>query len=197
MQPATPRRIPVHSQAYGTVSLFCGSIPGLFLALRSHPDAASRSKAHSVCWNPTKADRGRHCMSAAWSQESQFQEEPWVLLVHSPLLQQSRLLAVPPLSDMLKFGGSFHVRQVTGPRWSAQESSHQSFADHWVEAVGFPMKVQSHAAMLLSAINCLRAGLSDIRLINEPIRHRQWLRALVEPCTTTTGHHTGRDSLSH
>jgi hypothetical protein len=36
-----------------------------------------------------------------------------VLLVHSPLLQQSRLLAVPPLSDMLKFGGSFHVRQVT------------------------------------------------------------------------------------
>lgn len=49
------------------------------------------------------------------SQESQFQEEPWVLLVHSPLLQQSRLLAVPPLSDMLKFGGSFHVRQVTDP----------------------------------------------------------------------------------
>ena len=35
------------------------------------------------------------------------------LLVHSPLLQQSRLLAVPPLSDMLKFGGSFRVRQVT------------------------------------------------------------------------------------
>ena len=54
-------------------------------------------------------------MGVAWSQESQFQEEPWVLLVHSPLLQQSRLLAVPPLSDMLKFGGSFHVHQVTGP----------------------------------------------------------------------------------
>ena len=52
-------------------------------------------------------------MGAVWSQESHFQEEPWVLLVHSPLLQQSRLLAVPPLSDMLKFGGSFHVRQVT------------------------------------------------------------------------------------
>ena len=54
-------------------------------------------------------------MGVAWSQESHFQEEPWVLLVHSPLLQQSKLLAVPPLSDMLKFGGSFHVRQVTGP----------------------------------------------------------------------------------
>ena len=80
-----------------------------------HPDAANRSKAHSVCWNPTKADRGKHHTSVAWSQESHFQEEPWVLLVHSPLLQQSRLLAVPPLSDMLKFGGSFHVRQVTGP----------------------------------------------------------------------------------
>ena len=63
-----------------------------------------------------KADQDSHCMSAAWSQESQFQEEPWVLLVHSPLLQQSRLLAVPPLSDMLKFGGSFHVRQVTDPQ---------------------------------------------------------------------------------
>lgn len=51
----------------------------------------------------------------AWSQEPFLQEEPWVLLVHSPLLQQSRLLAVPPLSDMLKLSGSFHVRQVTGP----------------------------------------------------------------------------------
>ena len=36
-----------------------------------------------------------------------------VLPVHSPLLRQSRLLAVPPLSDMLKFGGSFSVSQVT------------------------------------------------------------------------------------
>jgi len=33
--------------------------------------------------------------------------------VHSPLLKQSLLLAFPPLSDMLKFGGSFHVHQVT------------------------------------------------------------------------------------
>ena len=33
--------------------------------------------------------------------------------VHSPLLKQSRLLAVPPLSDMLKFGGSLQVHQVT------------------------------------------------------------------------------------
>jgi len=35
MQPATSEQIPVHSQAYGTVSLCCGTIPGLFLALRS------------------------------------------------------------------------------------------------------------------------------------------------------------------
>jgi len=33
--------------------------------------------------------------------------------VHSPLLKQSQLLDVPPLSDMLKFGGSLHVSQVT------------------------------------------------------------------------------------
>ena len=35
------------------------------------------------------------------------------LPVHSPLLQQSRLLSLPPLSDMLKFGGLLHVHQVT------------------------------------------------------------------------------------
>ena len=35
------------------------------------------------------------------------------LPVHSPLLKQSRLLALPPLSDMLKFGGLLHVHQVT------------------------------------------------------------------------------------
>jgi len=65
----------------------------------------------------------------AWSQEPFLQEEHWVLLVHSPLLQQSRLLAVPPLSDMLKFGGSFHVRQVTGPSigGSGQDTT---FASH-------------------------------------------------------------------
>ena len=109
---------------YGTVSLFCGSIPGLFLALgtpgRSQP-------LHSPqCLLDSNESRSRHFPAAppfarvgafGWlvpsSQESQFQEEPWVLLVHSPLLQQSMLLAVPPLSDMLKFGGSFHVRQVT------------------------------------------------------------------------------------
>jgi hypothetical protein len=76
-------------------------------------------------------------MGAVWSQESHFQEEPWVLLVHSPLLQQSRLLAVPPLSDMLKFGGSFHVRQVTGPIGfgaGGEAPAAESFADHWVEA---------------------------------------------------------------
>ena len=33
--------------------------------------------------------------------------------VQSPLLKQSQLLAVPPLSDMLKFSGSLHVHQVT------------------------------------------------------------------------------------
>lgn len=35
------------------------------------------------------------------------------LPVHSPLLKQSQLLALPPLSDMLKFGGLLHVHQVT------------------------------------------------------------------------------------
>ena len=35
------------------------------------------------------------------------------LLVQSPLLQQARLLAFPPLSDMLKFGGSLPVHQVS------------------------------------------------------------------------------------
>ena len=35
--------------------------------------------------------------------------------VHSPLLKQSQLLAVPPLSDMLKLSGSFPVHQVTNP----------------------------------------------------------------------------------
>ena len=36
-----------------------------------------------------------------------------ILLVHSPLLQQSLLLSLPPLIDMLKFGGSLHVHQVS------------------------------------------------------------------------------------
>ena len=36
-----------------------------------------------------------------------------VLPVHSPLLEQSQLLALPPLSDMLKFSGSFPMHQVT------------------------------------------------------------------------------------
>jgi len=40
-------------------------------------------------------------------------------LVHSPLLEQPRLLAVPPLSDMLKFSGLLHVRQVKQPRSAA------------------------------------------------------------------------------
>ena len=46
-----------------------------------------------------------------------------VLPVHSPLLRQSLMLAVPPLSDMLKFGGSFSVSQVTSMEpslWRAQ-----------------------------------------------------------------------------
>jgi len=34
------------------------------------------------------------------------------LPVHSPLLKQSPLLELPPLSDMLKFGGLLHVHQV-------------------------------------------------------------------------------------
>lgn len=93
------------------------------LGTGKHRDTANCSIAHRVCWIPTKADRDapqpRHhagdLKSGSSSQEAHFQEEPWVLLVHSPLLQQSRLLAVPPLSDMLKFGGSFHVRQVTRP----------------------------------------------------------------------------------
>lgn len=135
------------------------SIPGFFLALGSRPNTASRSKAHSVCWNPTKADRddvapsrpqvapvavGRLFVRLLWygtrpppaahrasrtAQQQRYnshqtdrdisrvrnpnsgRDSP--LLVHSPLLQQSMLLAVPPLSDMLKFGGSIHVRQVT------------------------------------------------------------------------------------
>jgi len=37
----------------------------------------------------------------------------FVLPIHSPLLKQSLLLAVPPLSDMLKFSGLLHVHQVT------------------------------------------------------------------------------------
>ena len=36
-----------------------------------------------------------------------------ILLVHSPLLGQALLPALPPLSDMLKFSGSLRVRQVT------------------------------------------------------------------------------------
>lgn len=36
-----------------------------------------------------------------------------IFLVHSPLLQQSLLLSLPPLIDMLKFGGSLHVHQVS------------------------------------------------------------------------------------
>jgi hypothetical protein len=39
-----------------------------------HPGAANRSKAHSVCWNPTKADRDKHHASVVWSQESQFRK---------------------------------------------------------------------------------------------------------------------------
>lgn len=106
---------------YGTVSLFCGSIPGLFLALgtpkRSQP-------LHSPqCLLDSNESRSRRTHTGSSESGVPIQEEPWVLLVHSPLLQQSRLLDVPPLSDMLKFGGSFHVRQVTramGPRdWTA------------------------------------------------------------------------------
>ena len=36
-----------------------------------------------------------------------------ILLVHSPLLGQALLPALPPLSDMLKFSGSLRARQVT------------------------------------------------------------------------------------
>ena len=36
-----------------------------------------------------------------------------LLPIHSPLLKQSRLLSLPPLSDMLKFGGLLHAPQVT------------------------------------------------------------------------------------
>lgn len=114
MQPATPERIPVHSQAYGTVSRFRGTIPGLFLALRS--PRRSQPLHSPQCLLESNESRSRRAPRGCRpSQESHLQEEPWVLLVHSPLLQQSRLLAVPPLSDMLKFGGSFHVRQVTDP----------------------------------------------------------------------------------
>lgn len=35
------------------------------------------------------------------------------MLLHSPLLQQSLLLALPPLSDMLKLGGSLPAPQAT------------------------------------------------------------------------------------
>ena len=38
--------------------------------------------------------------------------------VQSPLLQQSRLLGLPPLSDMLKFSGSLHVHQVNCQRFT-------------------------------------------------------------------------------
>ena len=132
-----------------------------------HLDAANRSKAHSVCWNPTKADRDKHHVGVAWSQESHFQEEPWVLLVHSPLLQQSRLLAVPPLSDMLKFGGSFHVRQVTDPRLSGQKS----FLDHIREAgTTYTALVGATQHLLPSAINCWEPEppVSDQRANHEP-----------------------------
>lgn len=48
-----------------------------------------------------------------------------MLPIHSPLLKQSQLLALPPLSDMLKFSGLLHVHQVTVTitRIHTQESS--------------------------------------------------------------------------
>ena len=119
MQPATPRRIPVHSQAYGTVSLFCGTIPGLFLALRS--PRRSQPLQSPQCLLESNESRSRQSpLECCLESGVPFSGRAMGLPVHSPLLQQSRLLAVPPLSDMLKFGGSFHVRQVTGPKpWKA------------------------------------------------------------------------------
>jgi len=52
----------------------------------------------------------------------------WVALpVQSPLLKQARLLAIPPLSDMLKFSGSFHALQVGGVVSLDQRNQRQHF----------------------------------------------------------------------
>ena len=69
-----------------------------------------------------------------------------LLPVHSPLLQQSWFLALPPLSDMLKFGGSFHAHQVTSLEMSS-DSLPFTIRD-WVSSgpcPACPVLARSHA----------------------------------------------------
>jgi len=52
-----------------------------------------------------------------------------MLLVHSPLLQQSLLLASPPLNDMLKLSGLLTVRPVTKNVPQTHRVKHLTAAD--------------------------------------------------------------------
>ena len=101
IQTAAPGR-PGPTTEYGTVSLRGGPFQGTFLG----PRPALAHTARSI--QPTASDN--HSVAGCTAARGQRQMgsvrvEPWVLPVHSPLLEQSLLLGIPPLSDMLKFSG--------------------------------------------------------------------------------------------
>jgi len=80
------------------------SVPGLFLVRWSpKPGCPLHSPQHLRIISIESRSQS-HSGRAIWD---------GILPVHSPLLRQSLLLAFPPLSDMLKFGGLLHVHQVT------------------------------------------------------------------------------------
>lgn len=64
------------------------------------------------------------------------------MLLHSPLLQQSLLLALPPLSDMLKLGGSLPAPQATEQAALRQPHTncHHDYYD-WPWLDGLPVLV--------------------------------------------------------
>lgn len=89
-----------------------------FLESRSsavHVGPAPRNcSTASGCPPAPRRERGRGAATNSrvrWKSTSRGRAV--ILLVHSPLLGQALLPALPPLSDMLKFSGSLHVRQVT------------------------------------------------------------------------------------
>ena len=96
------------------------SIPGHLPGTTASPDRHCQLLHSPQHWlNPQEADlqhpaaeprRAALHRRQGWDH---FRLSHEVLPVHSPLLEQSRLLALPPLSDMLKFSGSFPVHQVT------------------------------------------------------------------------------------
>ena len=85
--------------AEGTVALYCGPFQG-------------SSWCHDSLQHSQSFHSPQHLLESRIA-DQKLTSGRAMLPVHSPLPKQSLLLAFPPLNDMLKFGGSFHVHQVT------------------------------------------------------------------------------------